>query len=93
MDAQPFAPYVHGLMRLLILLSALLSAIAGYSPAASAGPVIAGQVEQVVGAVPASVSQRQVVMLATCPDKSPAVLAPADMVATRAPIYDDRLLI
>ncbi len=44
MDAKAFHTYVRDHMRLILLLSALLSAIAGYTPAAAARPVEAGQV-------------------------------------------------
>ncbi len=90
MDAKGFDTYVRHYMRLILLLSALLSAIAGYTPAAAARPVEAGQVLCI-----AQVSETT----ATARPANTATPAKAFVRAGTAPrhegrpLYADRLLI
>jgi hypothetical protein len=76
-------------MRLILLLSALLSAIAGYTPAAAARPVEAGQVLRVAETVEAAATARP------ANSATPATeFALAEAARGRAsPLYADRLLI
>ena len=90
MDAKAFRTYVRGDMRLILLLSALLSAIAGYTPATAARPVEAGQVLCV------AVSAEAVVIARPANVATPAAhfaLSHAAQYAASRPLYADRLLI
>ena len=77
-------------MRLILLLSALLSAIAGYSPAAAARPLESGQVLCVAQAAPVVVAARPANTVVL-----PALVAVSEAapVAADRPLYADRLLI
>ena len=77
-------------MRLILLLSALLSAIAGYTPAAAARPVEAGQVLCVARPAQIAVARRPANVLV--PPVLVAMPAVAPVAADR-PLYTDRLLI
>lgn len=90
MDAKAFRTYVRNHMRLILLLSALLSAIAGYTPAAAARPVEAGQVLRVASAAPVAVAARPANIVMPAPLF--AVASTATTVADR-PLYADSLLI
>ena len=90
MDAKAFHSYVRQSMRLILLLSALLSAIAGYTPAAAARPVEAGQV--------LCVAQSAATAATTRPrnSRTPArafALSDAPGFAANRTLYADRLLI
>ena len=90
MDAKAFHTYVTTHMRLILLLSALLSAIAGYAPATAARPVESGQVLCIAQAVETAETARPAnVAMPT------ALFALADVAqaAERRPLYADRLLI
>jgi hypothetical protein len=90
MDVKAFHTYVRDHMRLILLLSALLSAIAGYTPAAAARPVEAGQVLCVAQAVETVATARP------ANSATPAgqfALADAAPRSTARPLYADRLLI
>jgi hypothetical protein len=89
MDAKAFRSYVRGFMRLILLLSALLSAIAGYTPAVAARPVQSGHV--------LSVSQSEQAAQTARPANTATPAAPLALVATvrksAVPLYADRMLI
>ncbi len=90
MDAKAFHTYVAKLMRLILLLSALLSAIAGYTPAAAARPVEAGQVLRIVEPAALAVAARPA--NEATPAAQIALDDGAPALASR-PLYADRLLI
>ena len=85
-----FVPMYAAPMRLILLLSALLSAIAGYSPAAATRPVVAGQIECVTRPLAANVAARPANR--PTPAASFARVEAAPRAANR-PLYADRLLI
>ena len=77
-------------MRLILLLSALLSAIAGYTPAAAARPVAAGQVLCIAQTSETTVTERPA--NSATPAKTFALAEVAQRPESR-PLYADRLLI
>lgn len=89
MDGKAFRSYVRGSMRLILLLSALLSAIAGYTPAVAARPVQSGHVLCVSQSEEAAQTARPA---NTATPTSPLALS-ATAVAPAVPLYADRLLI
>jgi hypothetical protein len=90
MDAKGFDTYVRHHMRLILLLSALLSAIAGYTPAAAARPVETGQVLCIAQASETAQTARPANVAS--PAKTFALTEVAPRRASR-PLYADRLLI
>ena len=79
-------------MRLILLLSALLSAIAGYTPAAAAArPVEMGQVVRI--ARPAAVETTARPANEAAPAKLCALADAAPPLGAQHPLYADRLLI
>ncbi|HTI31021.1 MAG TPA: hypothetical protein VL405_02735 [Sphingomonas sp.] len=76
-------------MRLILLLSALLSAIAGYTPAAAARPVEAGQVLCVAEAAEVAATVRPANIATPSAELALTEVAPG----LASPLYADRLLI